>query len=92
MSTVDGLVSTGTDEFTESVAVATIARITAGNCRLVDHLFNQVQRIMQTNHRDTVAPGGLSGGAGGHLQPGLQPGAGPVVERQVGEPAAVVGQ
>ncbi len=51
----DGLASS-TDEFTESVATATIARITGGNFRLVDRLLSQVQRIQQINHLDTVTP------------------------------------
>ena len=51
----DGLAS-GTDEFTESVAIATIARITGGNFRLVDRLLSQVKRILQINHLDTVTP------------------------------------
>jgi len=51
----EGLTS-GTDEFTESVAIATIARITGGNFRLVDRLLSQVQRIMHINHLDTVTP------------------------------------
>jgi Holliday junction resolvasome RuvABC ATP-dependent DNA helicase subunit len=51
----DGLTSS-TDEFTESVAIATIARITGGNFRLVDRLLSQVQRIQQINHLDTITP------------------------------------
>ncbi len=51
----DGLPSS-TDEFTENVAIATIARITGGNFRLVDRLLSQVHRILQINHLDTVTP------------------------------------
>ncbi len=51
----DGLASS-TDEFTESVAIATIARITGGNFRLVDRLLSQVQRIQQINHLDAITP------------------------------------
>ena len=52
---IDGLASS-TDEFTESVAIATIARITGGNFRLVDRPLSQVQRIQQINHLDTITP------------------------------------
>jgi len=51
----DGLASS-TDEFTESVAIATIARITGGNFHLVDRLLSQVQRMQQINHLDTITP------------------------------------
>jgi len=51
----NGLASS-TDEFTESAAIATIARITGGDFRLVDRLLSQVQRIQQINHLDTVTP------------------------------------
>ncbi len=42
------------DEFTETVAIATIARITGGNFRLVDRLLTQIQRIRQINQLDNV--------------------------------------
>lgn len=51
----DGLASS-TDEFTESVTIATIARITGGNFRLLNRLLSQAQRIQQINHPDTITP------------------------------------
>jgi len=42
------------DEFTETVAIATIARITGGNFRLVDRLLTQIQRIREINQLDNV--------------------------------------
>lgn len=50
----DGLA--GDDEFTQTVAVATIARITGGNFRLVDRLLTQIRRILEINHLATVTP------------------------------------
>ncbi|WP_298592118.1 AAA family ATPase [uncultured Kocuria sp.] len=44
------------DEFTRTVAIATIARITGGNFRLVDRLLTQIQRILEINHLATVTP------------------------------------
>lgn len=39
-----------------STAVATIARITGGNFRLVDRLLTQVRRIQTLNHLDALTP------------------------------------
>jgi DNA transposition AAA+ family ATPase len=44
------------DEFTQTVAIVTIARITGGNFRLVDRLLTQIQRIREINNLDTVTP------------------------------------
>jgi DNA transposition AAA+ family ATPase len=43
-----------TDDFTQAVAIATIARINGGNFRLVDRLLTQIQRISRINNLDTV--------------------------------------
>jgi DNA transposition AAA+ family ATPase len=42
------------DDFTDAEAVATVARITAGNFRLVHRLFAQIQRILNINDLNTI--------------------------------------
>jgi DNA transposition AAA+ family ATPase len=42
------------DDFTDAEAVATVARITAGNFRLVHRLFAQIQRILKINDLNTI--------------------------------------
>jgi DNA transposition AAA+ family ATPase len=42
------------DDFTDAEAVATVARITAGNFRLVHRLFAQIQRILRINDLNTI--------------------------------------
>ncbi|MDV6271171.1 ATP-binding protein [Rhodococcus globerulus] len=43
-----------TDDFTETQAIAAVARLTAGNVRLIGRLFTQVKRIMKINDLTTV--------------------------------------
>jgi|tagenome__1003787_1003787.scaffolds.fasta_scaffold20956426_4 DNA transposition AAA+ family ATPase len=54
----DGLADGSRDDegFAQTVAIATIARITGGNFRLVDRLLTQIQRIRQINNVDTITP------------------------------------
>jgi len=42
------------DDFTDAEAVAAITRITAGNFRLIQRLFEQIDRILQINNMRTV--------------------------------------
>ena len=42
------------DDFTDAEAVAAITRITAGNFRLIQRLFTQIDRILQINNLRTV--------------------------------------
>ena len=42
------------DDFTDAEAVATVARITAGNFRLVHRLFAQIQRILKISDLNTI--------------------------------------
>lgn len=42
------------DDFTDSEAVAAVARITNGNFRLVQRLFAQITRILDINQPTTV--------------------------------------
>lgn len=43
------------DDFTDAEAVATIARITGGNFRLVQRLFAQIERVLRINQLRTVS-------------------------------------
>jgi DNA transposition AAA+ family ATPase len=42
------------DDFTDTEAIAAVARITSGNFRLVHRLFAQIQRIMEINNLSTI--------------------------------------
>ena len=42
------------DDFTDAEAVAAITRVTAGNFRLIQRLFEQIDRILQINNLRTV--------------------------------------
>ncbi|GAP60786.1 potential ATP-binding protein [Arthrobacter sp. Hiyo1] len=42
------------DDFTDSQAVAAIARITRGNFRLIDRLFTQMERVMRINELTAI--------------------------------------
>ena len=42
------------DDFTDTEALAAVARITGGNFRLVQRLFAQIQRIMEINNLSTI--------------------------------------
>ncbi len=42
------------DDFTDAEAIAAVARITAGNFRLVHRLFPQIQRVLDINELRTV--------------------------------------
>lgn len=43
-----------TEDFTDTQAVAAIARVTRGNFRLVDRLFTQMERVMKINELTTI--------------------------------------
>jgi len=42
------------DDFTDQEAMASVIRITAGNFRLVNRLFSQIQRIMEVNTLNSI--------------------------------------
>jgi DNA transposition AAA+ family ATPase len=41
-------------DFADTEAVAAIVQITAGNFRLVNRLFTQIERILEINHLRTI--------------------------------------
>jgi DNA transposition AAA+ family ATPase len=42
------------DDFTDQEAVATVIRVTAGNFRLLQRLFSQIERILKLNDLKTI--------------------------------------
>ncbi|WUA06793.1 hypothetical protein OG225_32350 [Nocardia sp. NBC_01377] len=42
------------DDFTDTQAIAAVARITSGNFRLLQRLFTPIQRIMKINELHTI--------------------------------------
>ena len=42
------------DDFTDQEAVATVIRVTAGNFRLLQRLFSQIERILRLNNLKTI--------------------------------------
>jgi len=42
------------DDFTDTEAIAAVARVTGGNFRLVQRLFAQIRRIMEINNLSTI--------------------------------------
>jgi DNA transposition AAA+ family ATPase len=42
------------EDFTDTEAIATVARITNGNFRLVNRLFAQIKRILEINDLSTI--------------------------------------
>jgi hypothetical protein len=48
-----GLVLAAQD-FTDTEAIATVARITNGNFRLVNRLFGQIKRVLEINNLTTI--------------------------------------
>ncbi len=41
-------------DFTDTQAMAAVARITGGNFRLIERLFSQIQRVLQINELNTI--------------------------------------
>lgn len=44
------------DDLSGSVAIATVARMTGGNFRLVDRILTQIQNIRDINNLNTITP------------------------------------
>jgi Holliday junction resolvasome RuvABC ATP-dependent DNA helicase subunit len=42
------------EDFTDTEAIATVARITNGNFRLVNRLFSQIRRVLEINSLTTI--------------------------------------